>query len=144
MMHVGETTSIVMPKPIDKVFVRGPNRVFVFGSNEGGQHHGGAARYAHDMLGAVWGVGEGHTGETYAIPTLDAKLRQRSLDEIQASVREFIAYALSRPELTFFVTRIGCGIAGFTDEQIAPMFFGVGELARMVGREPNIELPEGW
>lgn len=118
-----------------KPFVPGPNRVFVFGSNEGGKHLAGAARHAYVSCGATWGVGEGHTGEAYAIPTLDAWLDQRSLDDIAQSVREFVRYAASRPEISFFVTRIGCGIAGFTDAQIAPMF---------ANPPTNVELPEGW
>ena len=97
--------------------------IFVFGSNTRGVHGGGAARYAHMKKGAVMGVGEGPTGESYALPTVvkigDAPM---PLDELKEHVGKFIGYANQHPEFTFQVTRIGCGLAGFTDEQIAPMF----------------------
>lgn len=102
----------------------GRNPVFVFGSNESGVHGAGAAAYARKHCGAVLGVGEGPTGNSYALPTkgLAPGLPTRSLPEVQESVASFIAYALSNPELTFRVTAVGCGLAGFTNEQIAPLF----------------------
>ena len=106
--------------------------VFVFGSNLAGHHHGGAARMAHECFGAEWGVGVGPTGQCYAIPTM-----QGGIDTIRPYVDEFIEFAKAHQELTFLVTRIGCGIAGFTDEEISPLF----EEARDV---ENIVLPEGW
>jgi hypothetical protein len=96
--------------------------IFVFGSNEAGKHYGGAALYAHDSLGAEMGVGEGRTGEAYALPTLTADFQKRSLEAIAESVEKFKHYAYLRPELHFQVTRVGCGIAGFADTQIAPLF----------------------
>lgn len=93
------------------------NEVFVFGSNLGGMHGGGAARIAYENFGAVWGEGVGHFGKTYAIPTM-----QGGVETIKPYVDQFIAYAAEHPELTFYVTRIGCGIAGFRDEEIAPLF----------------------
>jgi O-acetyl-ADP-ribose deacetylase (regulator of RNase III) len=93
------------------------NEVFVFGSNLGGMHGGGAARTAYENFGAVWGEGVGHFGKTYAIPTM-----QGGVETIKPYVDEFIAYAAEHPELTFYVTRIGCGIAGFRDDEIAPLF----------------------
>ena len=93
------------------------NEVFVFGSNLGGMHGGGAARTAYENFGAVWGEGVGHFGKTYAIPTM-----QGGVETIKPYVDQFIAYAAEHPELTFYVTRIGCGIAGFRDEEIAPLF----------------------
>ena len=93
------------------------NEVFVFGSNLGGMHGGGAARTAYENFGAVWGKGVGHFGKTYAIPTM-----QGGVETIKPYVDQFIAYAAEHPELTFYVTRIGCGIAGFRDEEIAPLF----------------------
>lgn len=93
------------------------NEVFVFGSNLGGMHGGGAARIAYENFGAVWGEGVGHFGKTYAIPTM-----QGGVETIKPYVDQFIAYAAEHTELTFYVTRIGCGIAGFRDEEIAPLF----------------------
>lgn len=102
--------------------------VFVFGSNEGGIHGGGAARTAHEKFGAVWGRGYGHMGDSFAIPTKGVRgpeIRETlPLSLIQVYVTAFISYANGRPNLTFDVTRIGCGLAGLTDEQIAPMFNG--------------------
>jgi hypothetical protein len=96
--------------------------IFVFGSNQAGIHGGGAAAHAFKFLGAEWGVGEGFTGSCYAIPTKDFHVASRSLEEVRGSVERFIDYAKVHPEFIFQVTRIGCGLAGFTDEQIAPMF----------------------
>ena len=109
-----------------------PNEIFVFGSNLAGCHGGGAARIAYEHFGAEWGVGVGPTGKCYAIPTM-----QGGVDTIRPYVDEFIRYAEQHPELTFLVTRIGCGIAGFTDEQIAPLFASARSLT-------NVTLPEGW
>jgi len=96
--------------------------IFVFGSNLAGIHGGGAALYAHKKLGAEWGVGEGLTGTCYALPTKDEKIESRTLKEVASSVRGFVMYACLHPELRFQVSRIGCGLAGFFDEDIAPMF----------------------
>ena len=109
-----------------------PNEIFVFGSNLSGMHGGGAARTAYKLFGAEWGVGVGRTGQCYAIPTM-----QGGLDTIQPYVDEFIEYARQHPELLFRVTRIGCGIAGFTNEQIAPLF-------RAAFAMDNVSLPLGW
>lgn len=98
------------------------NKIFVFGSNLAGRHGAGAAAYAHKYLGAEWSVGEGPTGQCYAIPTKDRNIQSRSLEEVKKSVDRFISYAINHPELTFQVTRIGCGLAGFTDSVIASMF----------------------
>ena len=97
-------------------------KCFVFGSNSAGRHGAGAASYAYKSLGAEWGVGEGPTGQCYAIPTKDRNIQSRSLEEVWNSIDRFISYANNHPELTFQVTRIGCGLAGFADEDIAPMF----------------------
>ncbi|MBE6338659.1 MAG: hypothetical protein E7068_07660 [Lentimicrobiaceae bacterium] len=93
------------------------NEIFVFGSNLQGMHGGGAARLAYEKFGAIWGQGVGLQGQCYGIPTMHG-----SIDAIKPYVDEFIGFAKSHPELTFLVTRIGCGIAGFRDEEIAPLF----------------------
>lgn len=108
------------------------NEIFVFGSNLGGFHGGGAARVALDRFGAVWGQGVGLQGSSYAIPTMHG-----GVDVIKPYVDEFIAFAQSRPDLKFLVTRIGCGIAGFAVEEIAPLF------AAAIAVE-NIILPEDF
>lgn len=94
-----------------------PNEIFVFGSNLAGMHGGGAARTAVERFGAVMGNGDGPQGQSYAIPTM-----QGGPETIKPYVDKFIAYASSHPELTFLVTPIGCGIAGFSVDDIAPLF----------------------
>lgn len=94
-----------------------PNEIFVFGSNLAGAHGGGAARLAYDRFGAVWGQGVGLQGQSYGIPTMHG-----GVDSIKPYVDEFIAFAKQHPEMKFYVTKIGCGIAGFTTEEIAPLF----------------------
>ncbi|MBR1445739.1 MAG: hypothetical protein IJ586_01445 [Alloprevotella sp.] len=108
------------------------NEVFVFGSNLGGMHGGGAARLAFERFGAEWGKGVGLYGQTYAIPTM-----QGGVETIRPYVDDFIAFAKTRPDLTFLVTRIGCGIAGFRDEEIAQLFAAAHDAS-------NIVLPAGW
>lgn len=93
------------------------DEIFVFGSNLAGRHLGGAAKAAYDKFGAQWGVGVGLTGQTYAIPTM-----QGGVETIKPYVDQFIEYAKGHQEKKFLVTRIGCGIAGFKDEEIAPLF----------------------
>ena len=95
----------------------GSNDIFVFGSNLAGAHSGGAARIARKKFGAKMGQGVGLQGNSYAIPTM-----QGGVETIQPYVDEFIEFAKKNPDLTFYVTRIGCGIAGFKDEEIAPLF----------------------
>ncbi len=90
--------------------------VFVFGSNLGGYHRGGAACTAMKW-GAIWEQGVGLQGQTYAIPTMDG-----SVEKIKPYVDEFIAFAVANPSMRFLVTEIGCGIAGYTHAQIAPLF----------------------
>ena len=101
----------------DRIFKLKDNEIFVFGSNLAGHHGGGAARLAYNRFGAVWGQGVGLQGQSYAIPTM-----QGGVETIKPYVDQFIEFATSHPELTFLVTRIGCGIAGFRDEEIAPLF----------------------
>lgn len=94
-----------------------PDEVFVFGSNLEGMHGGGAARVALNRFGAIIGQGIGLQGQSYAIPTM-----QGGVETIKPYVDEFIEFAQEHQNLFFYVTRIGCGIAGFRDEQIAPLF----------------------
>jgi len=98
------------------------NMIFVFGSNLAGIHAGGAAKEAHDHFDAEWGVGTGPTGRAYAIPTMDRHLRPLPLDDIRGHVEDFKRYAAAHPRLEFFVTAVGCGIAGYRPDEIAPMF----------------------
>ena len=106
------------------------DEIFVFGSNLAGMHGGGAAYAAWRKFGAIMGQGVGLQGQSYAIPTM-----QGGVETIRPYVDEFIAFAKAHPELFFYVTRIGCGIAGFRDEEIAPLF------AKAVAL-PNVCLPE--
>ena len=106
-----------------------PNEIFVFGSNLAGMHGGGAAYVAYRKFGAVMGQGVGLQGQSYGIPTM-----QGGVETIRPYVDEF---AKEHPELTFLVTRIGCGIAGFTDDEISPLFAQAHDVE-------NIVLPEGW
>jgi hypothetical protein len=96
--------------------------VFVFGSNLAGRHGKGAALHARQHHGAIYGRGEGLQGNSYAIPTKDANLRTLPLDVIANHVVFFLEFALAHPEWTFELTPIGCGLAGYKPEQIAPMF----------------------
>lgn len=109
-----------------------PGEIFVFGSNLRGMHGGGAAYAAYRKFGAIMGQGVGLQGQSYAIPTM-----QGGVETIKPYVDEFIAFAKEHPQLTFLVTRIGCGIAGFTDDEISPLFDKAHDVE-------NIVLPEGW
>lgn len=93
------------------------NEIFVFGSNLAGFHGSGAARLAYNCFGAVWGQGVGLQGRSYAIPTMHG-----GVETIKPYVDGFIEFAKRHPEFTFLVTKIGCGIAGFSDIDIAPLF----------------------
>jgi hypothetical protein len=100
-----------------------PGQIFVFGSNYGGRHSKGAALDARRLYGAVYGGSEGLMGQSYGIPTKPHDVRLRlSLKQIDLHVNTFINYALTRPELTFLVTEIGCGLAGYKPAEIAPLF----------------------
>ena len=101
----------------ERITVLKPNEIFVFGSNLAGAHGGGAARLAYNRLGAIWGQGVGLQGQSYAIPTM-----QGGVETIKPYVDEFVAFAKIHPEMKFLVTRIGCGIAAFTPDEIAPLF----------------------
>lgn len=109
-----------------------PNEIFVFGSNLAGSHGGGAARVALRKFGAKMGQGVGLQGQSYAIPTM-----QGGVETIKPYVDQFITFAKAHSELKFYVTRIGCGIAGFKDEEIAPLF-------QAALGETNIILPKSF
>ena len=112
----------------------GKNEVFVFGSNLSGRHAGGAAWFALNH-GAVEGISDGLSGQTYAIPTVDKEVREPlDIEKISHYVEKFIKVAKERSDLTFLVTEIGCGLAGFTPEDIAPLFFDCYDLE-------NVHLP---
>lgn len=96
--------------------------IFVFGSNLAGFHGKGAALYARKYHGAEQYIGVGRTGNAYAIPTKDRRLKTLPLDDIRLYVNDFIQYAENHPDLVFEVTRIGCGLAGYQYQDIAPMF----------------------
>lgn len=93
------------------------DEIFVFGSNLSGMHGGGAAALAYRRFGAIWGQGVGLQGQSYGIPTMHG-----GVETIKPYVDEFINFAKTHPELRFLVTKIGCGIAGFREEEIAPLF----------------------
>jgi hypothetical protein len=105
-----------------------PGEVFVFGSNASGAHGGGAARQAYDRFGAVWGQSEGLQGQSYGIDSMSG------LGVLEAQARRFIAFAAEHPELRFLVTEVGCGIAGYTAEEVAPFFRGAPGNAVLPGR----------
>ena len=111
------------------------NEIFVFGSNTAGIHGAGAAKLAYDKFGAKMGIGYGLEGRSFAIPSKNDQIKTMSLNSIHNYVDVFISYAKDRPELTFLVTEIGCGLAGLTPQQVAPMF------KRAVDVE-NIHLPQ--
>lgn len=100
----------------DRIATLGENEIFVFGSNIQGSHGGGAAWFAHKVFGAEWGVGEGLTGRTYALPTMEGPT------SLKHAVDNFVACAKQHPELTFLVTAVGCGIAGYRPNEVAPLF----------------------
>lgn len=99
-------------------------KIFVFGSNRQGRHGKGAALAAVREHGAVYGQGEGLQGDAYAIPTKETPYQSLSLAEIWRGVDRFIRFAIDHPEMKFTVTAIGTGLAGYTDDQIGPMFAG--------------------
>lgn len=113
----------------DRIAELGENEIFVFGSNIQGSHGGGAAWFAYKNLGAEWGVGEGLTGHCYALPTMEGEASMKH------AVEKFTVCAKEHPELTFLVTAVGCGIAGYTPQEVAPLFREAAELE-------NVYLPQ--
>ena len=111
------------------------NEIFVFGSNLAGRHGKGAAATAKLLFGAKYGVGVGPTGQCYAIPTKDRNIQTLPLKQIEKHVKDFIEYAYAHPRHRFLVTPIGTGLAGYSAEEIAPMFIGSPE---------NVVLPKSF
>ena len=109
--------------------------IFVFGSNLAGIHGAGSAKHARNHFGAELGVGKGRTGNAYAIPTKSARFNVLPLKEIAGYVSEFIDYAIANPDLTFTVVKVGCGLTGYSEDQISPMFSVAPK---------NCNLPDGW
>lgn len=101
------------------------NEIFVFGSNEAGIHGAGAARIAFLKFGAEMGLGNGLSGNSYAIPTKDRNVETLPLDKVKSYIDEFIGFVLKHQNLTFYLTKIGCGLAGFTIEEIKNIFWEV-------------------
>lgn len=114
------------------------NEIFVFGSNLAGFHGGGAARAALNKFGAIWGQGVGLQGQSYAIPTM-----QGGVETIKPYVDEFIDFARAHTEYTFLLTRIACGIAGFTAREIAPLFAKAIDMENVILPEDFVEVIQG-
>lgn len=117
-----------------------PNQIFVFGSNTQGRHGKGAAKTALNKFGAIWGRDDGLQGRSYGIATVAShrithSLSKLPLDQVQVRVRRFVRFAAEHPELHFLVTAIGCGLAGYKPEDIAPMFKDAPE---------NVRLPQSF
>lgn len=110
------------------------DEVFVFGSNLAGKHGAGAAKQAL-KYGARWGQGAGLMGRSFAIPTKDMDIETMPIENIKPYIERFKKVTLEHPYAKFFVTRIGCGLAGYKDHQIAPLFRGCGS---------NCSFPENW
>lgn len=109
--------------------------IFVFGSNQAGRHGAGAAKAALDFYGARMGVGKGHVGRSYALPTKDHRIESLSLEQIKAHVEDFKSYAMRNPQYEFFMTSVGTVLAGYSVEDIAPMFYPP---------QDNIDYPDTW
>jgi len=111
--------------------------IFVFGSNKAGIHGAGAALYAHHHYGAEWGVGEGLTGESYALPTLDGNLNKMPLDELYKSIKRFCEHAKNNPDLEYMLTPIGTGLAGYSMDTVKAML-------KKCGIPKNVYLHNNW
>jgi hypothetical protein len=115
--------------------------IFVFGSNEAGRHGKGAALFAKQRHGAIYGQGRGLQGNSYAIPTKDYNLRTRPLNMIAFDVCEFLRFAVANQGMIFNVTPIGCGLAGYKHHEMAPLFKDVLNYPDLFG---NVKLPNEW
>lgn len=112
-----------------------PNQIFVFGSNVNGEHLGGAAKQAYKDFGATWGIGEGISGHSYAFPTLDRKMKPRSILNLKESVKKLYSMCELFNHCEFLLTKVGCGIAGYKEKFMKSLF-----------KNPpnNLILPEDW
>lgn len=119
-----------------------PNQIFVFGSNRRGRHGAGAALQAATKFGAKEGLGEGRSGQSYALPTKDSRITTLSLSEIAKHVQTFVAHARAHPELEFLVTQIGCGLAGYTPKEIGALFRALAPLPENVILPSTFARPE--
>ena len=126
-----------------------PSEVFVFGSNANGEHIGGAANMAFQRFGAVWGVGEGLRGNSYALPTLDRNMRRVSTGALAYSFKLLFREVDANPEMVFLLTKVGCGIAGYGLNEVASVFWSAlrdfyeGRWSTRVGCLPeNLVIPE--
>lgn len=142
-MDNNKSTKRHTPECIDTL---ADNEVFVFGSNRNGNHYGGAARIAYERFGAEWGVGEGHTGQSYALPTLDENMEKVTEDELIDSFAKMIGYADDNRQLIFLVTKVGCGIAGWDIDDVRRCFWkGVAAVSpdpEWRGIPSNVIIPE--
>ena len=119
-----------------------PNEIFVFGSNEAGMHGGGAAKTAQEKFGAIYGVPFGLMGQSFAIPTKDRNIKTLLLPNIQNYLVSFIKFAIDNPQLKFYLTKIGCGLAGYTTNDIKLILWKAVDLATNNGELPqNIIIP---
>lgn len=100
------------------------NEIFVFGSNLAGRHGAGAAKFAREQLGAEYGVGHSFTGRCYALPTKDYEIKTLDLDHIRDYIELFVSTAILLEDEKFYITKVGCGYAGYKDSEIAPLFIG--------------------
>lgn len=115
-----------------------PNEIFVFGSNDVGNHCGGAALLAYQKFGALMSVGRGPQGQSYAISTLNLDHKRVELFDLELQIMTFLEVATKNPHKCFLVTKIGCGIAGFKEEEMIPLFY------KHCAIPDNVILPEGW
>lgn len=122
--------------------IKTDNMIFVFGSNLAGVHGAGAALFAKNYRGAIQGVGYGRTGQSYAIPTKDHRIRTMPTRLIFPFIEQFLEYSEAHPELHFQVTQIGCGLAGLRKEDIAPMFSSIININNYDGY--NLYFDEEW
>ena len=128
---------------IEKVYTCTPDNIkklkeyeiFVFGSNLNGNHAGGAAKLASERFDAEDGIGEGLTGQSYAFPTLDKDMNKVSVDALKESVKKLYKCANENTGKVFLLTKVGCGIAGFSEQEIAALF---------IDAPVNIIKPKGW
>lgn len=109
--------------------------IFVFGSNLAGRHGKGAAETAHKLYGAKYGIGKGLTGDSYAIPTKNEDLVPLTLDEIEDHIKTFVKFTKKYPFKKFLLTRVGCGLSGNKDSDIAPLFTGI---------DMNVKISSKW